>query len=123
MAGAAPEVMATWPAERFQEAVERAKEYIRAGDVFQVVLSHRLSAEVRSAPFDAYRALRVVNPSPYMYFLRLPGVTIAGSSPEVLVTVQGRRATMRPIAGTRFRGRTEEHDRRMAAELLEHPKE
>jgi anthranilate synthase component 1 len=108
---------------RYQEMVRRALEHIGAGDVFQVVPSQRFSVPTSADPFDVYRVLRVVNPSPYMYFLRLPGVAIAGSSPEVLVTVQGRRATMRPIAGTRPRGADPEADLALEAELQADEKE
>ena len=108
---------------RYQEMVRQAKEHIGAGDIFQVVPSQRFSVPTTADPFDVYRVLRVVNPSPYMYFLRLPGVTIAGSSPEVLVTVQGRRATMRPIAGTRPRGADQEADLALEAELVADEKE
>ena len=108
---------------RYQEMVRVAKEHIGAGDIFQVVPSQRFSVPTTADPFDVYRVLRVVNPSPYMYFLRLPGVTIAGSSPEVLVTVQGRRATMRPIAGTRPRGADPEADLALEAELQADEKE
>jgi len=103
--------------------VRIAKRHIRAGDIFQVVPSQRFSVPTTADPFDVYRVLRVVNPSPYMYFLRLPRVTIAGSSPEVLVTVQGRRATMRPIAGTRPRGADQAADLALEAELLDDEKE
>jgi anthranilate synthase component 1 len=108
---------------RYQEMVRQALEHIGAGDVFQVVPSQRFSVPTSADPFDVYRVLRVVNPSPYMYFLRLPGVVIAGSSPEVLVTVQGRRATMRPIAGTRPRGADPEADVALEAELQGDEKE
>ena len=107
----------------YQRAVEVAKEYIRAGDIFQVVLSQRYTIDLDADPFDMYRVLRQVNPSPYMYFLRHPGVTIVGSSPEPMVQLLGGRVISRPIAGTRKRGTTDEHDRRMAAELRENPKE
>ena len=108
---------------RYQRMVEIAKEYIRAGDAFQVVPSQRFSVRTTADPLDVYRVLRVVNPSPYMYFLRLPGVEIAGSSPEVLVTVRGRTATMRPIAGTRPRGADPEADLALERELLADAKE
>ncbi|HYY82070.1 MAG TPA: anthranilate synthase component I [Actinomycetes bacterium] len=111
------------PPGRYQEMVRAAKRHIRAGDVFQVVPSQRFSVRTDADPFDVYRVLRVVNPSPYMYFLRLPGVVLAGSSPEVLVTVQGRTATMRPIAGTRPRGADVQHDQALEAELLADEKE
>ncbi|MCL6566580.1 MAG: anthranilate synthase component I [Acidobacteriia bacterium] len=104
-------------------AVRRAKRYIRAGDIFQVVLSQRFVAHSSADPFEIYRALRVVNPSPYMYFLRLNDVAVVGSSPEMLVKVQGREAFYRPIAGTRPRGRTEAEDRRLEQELRADPKE
>jgi anthranilate synthase component 1 len=108
---------------RYERIVERAKEYIRAGDVFQVVLSQRLEVPVRVPPFEIYRALRVVNPSPYMYFLRLGEATVLGSSPEMLVKVTGRQVEYRPIAGTRPRGETEEEDLRLEAELRADEKE
>ena len=104
-------------------AVEAAREYIFAGDIFQVVLAQRFDLEGTYVPFDVYRVLRQVNPSPYMYFLRHDEATIVGSSPEPMVQVADGRVISRPIAGTRFRGRTEEHDRHMAAELSEDPKE
>ncbi len=104
-------------------AVQRAKRYIRAGDIFQVVLSQRFQARVRSDPFSLYRALRIVNPSPYMYFLHLGDFDVVGSSPEMLVKVQGRTAHYRPIAGTRPRGRTEEEDRRLEQQLRHSVKE
>jgi anthranilate synthase component I len=109
--------------ERYEAMVERGKEYIRAGDVFQVVLSQRLEVPVRVPPFEVYRALRVVNPSPYMYYLRLGEVTVLGSSPEMLVKVAGRAVEYRPIAGTRPRGLTEEEDKRLEADLLADEKE
>ena len=113
----------TMTRERFLKAVDTAKEYIKAGDIFQVVLSHRLSAAVSIQPFDAYRALRVVNPSPYMYFLRLGEHVVVGSSPEVLVRREGERVDVRPIAGTRPRGATSEEDQRLEAELRNDEKE
>jgi anthranilate synthase component I len=118
-----PEVRSSMPAGQFHAAVDVAKEYIRAGDIFQVVLSQRYDLELDADPFDVYRVLRQVNPSPYMYFLRHPEITIVGSSPEPMVQVLGRRVISRPIAGTRRRGRTDDDDRRMAGELQEHPKE
>ena len=107
----------------FLEAVERAQEYIRAGDIFQVVLSHRMTADVRQPAFEAYRALRVTNPSPYMYFLRLGDFAIVGSSPEALVRRTDSIVEVRPIAGTRPRGRAPEEDQRLEAELLASDKE
>ncbi len=99
------------------------KEYIRAGDAFQVVLSQRFSAKMNTDPFEVYRALRVVNPSPYMYFLKLGDMAVVGSSPEMLVKVQGREAFYRPIAGTLPRGRDEKEDQKLEAEMLADPKE
>jgi len=107
----------------FIAAVERCKEYILAGDIFQVVLSQRMSVPFAARPLDVYRALRALNPSPYMYFIDLGDTQIVGSSPEVLVRVQQRRVTLRPIAGTRRRGETAEEDRRLETELLADPKE
>jgi anthranilate synthase component 1 len=108
---------------RYQQAVETAKEYIRSGDIFQVVLSQRFEIQLDADAYDVYRVLRQVNPSPYMYFLRQPEVTIVGSSPEPMVQLIGDRVISRPIAGTRKRGQNDEHDRRLAAELRENPKE
>jgi anthranilate synthase component 1 len=107
----------------FEDAVRKCVDYIRAGDIFQVVISQRLELEVRSPPFEIYRTLRVVNPSPFMFYLRTPSVTLVGSSPEVMVRVVDGRVTVRPLAGTRRRGKTEEDDRRLAEELLADPKE
>jgi anthranilate synthase component 1 len=107
----------------YQLAVETAKEYIHAGEAFQVVLSQRFDLEMGCEPFDIYRVLRQVNPSPYMFFLRQGGVTVVGASPEPLVRLIGRRVISRPIAGTRRRGETEEEDLRLEGELSEHPKE
>ncbi len=109
--------------ERYRQAVEVAKELILDGDIFQVVLSQRFDFDLEADPFDVYRVLRQVNPSPYMYFLRQPGVSLVGSSPEPMVQLLGDRVISRPIAGTRRRGRTDDEDRRLGAELSEHPKE
>jgi anthranilate synthase component 1 len=109
--------------EDFEAAVQRCIEYIRAGDVFQVVVSQRLEVPIRVHPFAIYRALRVVNPSPFMFYVRTPSVTLVGSSPEIMVRVVDGRITTRPLAGTRPRGATEEEDRRLAEELLADPKE
>ena len=109
--------------EGFLAAVERCKEYIRAGDIFQVVLSQRMSVPFRARPVDVYRALRALNPSPYMYFLDLGDTQVVGSSPEILVRLQGGEVTVRPIAGTRPRGDTPEADAALEAELLADPKE
>ena len=111
------------PREQFLSMVKTAKEYIAAGDIYQVVLSQRFEAEITADPFTVYRALRHVNPSPYMYFLRMGKVSIVGSSPEMLVRVEGRSAQTHPIAGTRPRGRTEEEDSRLAEELKRNEKE
>jgi anthranilate synthase component 1 len=107
----------------FERIIERAKEYIRAGDIIQTVLSQRLQTKVGAHPFDIYRALRVINPSPYMYFLSLGGINLLGSSPEILVRQEGRRVEVRPIAGTRRRGNDEFEDKKLERELLKDPKE
>jgi anthranilate synthase component 1 len=109
--------------EDFIAAVEKSKEYILSGDIFQVVLSQRMSVPFTARPLDVYRALRALNPSPYMYFIDLGETQIVGSSPEVLVRVQQRRVTLRPIAGTRHRGESAEADRLLEEELLNDPKE
>jgi anthranilate synthase component 1 len=108
---------------QFEDRVRAAKEYIAAGDIYQVVLSQRFQAEVRAEPFTVYRALRHVNPSPYMYFIRMGGLSIVGSSPEMLVRVEGARVETHPIAGTRPRGRTPEEDLRLGEELKRNEKE
>ncbi|GGK13637.1 anthranilate synthase component I [Luteimonas terricola] len=107
----------------FIDAVAKVKEYIAAGDVFQVVLSQRLSVPFEARPVDVYRALRALNPSPYMYFLDVGGTQVVGSSPEILVRMQGGTVTVRPIAGTRPRGATPAEDAALEAELLADPKE
>ncbi|MBZ5645825.1 MAG: anthranilate synthase component I [Acidobacteriia bacterium] len=109
--------------EQFMKSVARAKEYIAAGDVFQVVLSQRLEFVPGAAPFDIYRALRTVNPSPYMYFLRMGDNRVIGSSPEMLVKVTGRQLEYRPIAGTRWRGSDDAEDKRLEQELRSDEKE
>lgn len=109
--------------EGFIAAVEKSKEYIRAGDIFQVVLSQRLTVPFNARPVDVYRALRALNPSPYMYFLDVGGTQVVGSSPEILVRQQRGEITVRPIAGTRPRGKTVEEDSALEAELLADPKE
>lgn len=109
--------------EGFKQAVERAREYIVEGDVMQVVLSQRLSVPFNAPPLDLYRALRSLNPSPYMFYLDLHEFHIAGSSPEILTRVENGRVTVRPIAGTRRRGHDEAEDRALEAELLADPKE
>jgi anthranilate synthase component 1 len=109
--------------EQFEQRVRTAKEHIAAGDIYQVVLSQRFEAAVAADPFTVYRALRHVNPSPYMYFLRMGGVSVVGSSPEMLVRVEGARVETHPIAGTRPRGRNDEEDMRLAEELKRNEKE
>ncbi|MEX2175091.1 MAG: anthranilate synthase component I [Pirellulaceae bacterium] len=107
----------------FEAAIRQCVEYIRAGDIFQVVISQRLQLALRCDPFEVYRTLRVVNPSPFMFFLRTPEVTLVGSSPEIMCRVVDGLVTVRPLAGTRRRGATDEEDRRLADELLADPKE
>ena len=109
--------------EEFEASVIKAKEYVRSGDIIQVVLSQRFSGELSADPFDIYRVLRTLNPSPYMFFLRLNDTVIAGASPEVMVRKEGRRVELRPIAGTRPRGAKAEADELLALELLADPKE
>jgi anthranilate synthase component 1 len=103
--------------------VVQTKDYIKAGDIFQGVLSQRWQASIRARAFDIYRALRVINPSPYMYYLRFPDVELVGASPEVLVRCEDDLVQLRPIAGTRPRGATEEEDRVLKKELLANAKE
>ena len=107
----------------FKRAVERTKDYILEGDCMQVVLSQRLSIPFQAQPLDLYRALRGLNPSPYMYYLNLQGFHIVGSSPEILTRLEDGQVTVRPIAGTRRRGQTDEEDQALEAELLADPKE
>jgi anthranilate synthase component 1 len=126
--GGAPDAHALEPrfaddGAEFRAAVARAKEYIGIGDIFQVVLSRQTTVDCPVDPFTVYRALRMVNPSPYMYFLKDGDTAVAGSSPEILVRVEGRRVETRPIAGTRPRGATAEEDARLERELLADEKE
>ena len=107
----------------FCAAVEKAKGYISSGDIIQVVLSQRLSCQTKAHPFEVYRSLRTINPSPYMFYLRMGGLHLVGSSPEVMVRVENGSITVRPIAGTRPRGKDADDDLRLAAELLADPKE
>ena len=109
--------------EEFEQAVEECVEYIRAGDIFQVVISQRLETTLECDPFELYRTLRVVNPSPFMFYVRTPSCTLVGSSPEVMVRVVGGEVTVRPLAGTRPRGKDEAEDQRLIDELLDDPKE
>ncbi len=118
-----PEVTSSMGEEAYCLAVETAKEHILAGDIFQVVLSQRFDFELDAEPFDVYRVLRQVNPSPYMYFLRIGELSIVGASPEPMVQLLDGKVISRPIAGTRRRGATDEEDRQLGAELREHPKE
>jgi anthranilate synthase component I len=109
--------------QEFEAAVEKCREYIRAGDIFQVVPSQRFTVPVEADPFDLYRILRVVNPSPYMYYLAIDGTSVIGASPEMLVRVENGQIEMRPIAGTRPRGKSEAEDEKLVKELLDDPKE
>jgi len=118
-----PEFASNMKREEFEAMVARIIEYVHAGDAFQVVPSQRFSAPAPVEAFSVYRGLRAVNPSPYMYFLEFGDFQIAGASPEPLVTVEGRRVSSRPIAGTSPRGRSEEEDRRLAERLINDPKE
>jgi anthranilate synthase component 1 len=118
-----PEVRANVTRDAFESSVRVLQEHIGAGDIYQAVLSQRFEADVDAEPFTIYRALRHVNPSPYMYFIRMGALAIVGSSPEMLVRVEGRRVETHPIAGTRPRGRTEEEDLRLADELKRTEKE
>ncbi|MFP3949440.1 MAG: anthranilate synthase component I family protein, partial [Longimicrobiales bacterium] len=118
-----PDFVSSMSREEYEDGVRRIKEYIRAGDAFQVVLSQRLGVELDAPPLDLYRALRSLNPSPYLYFLELDDLSLVGSSPEIMVRVEDGRITLRPIAGTRPRGRTPEQDRALARELLADEKE
>ncbi|HVY14525.1 MAG TPA: chorismate-binding protein, partial [Rhodopila sp.] len=109
--------------EDYRAVVEKAKDYIRAGDIFQVVPSHRFRAPFRHDPFALYRSLRRTNPSPFLYYLNFPGFQLIGSSPEILVRLRDGKITIRPIAGTRRRGATPEEDAALAEELRNDPKE
>ena len=118
-----PKVGSNFKRKEYLDAVRHAKKYIRAGDIFQVVISQRFSAKTQSAPFDVYRQLRALNPSPYLFYLQLNDVCVVGSSPEMLVKVQGRAVFYRPIAGTRWRGADEAEDLRLEQEMLASEKE
>ena len=117
------ELRSNYTRDEFEAHVRTAKEYIAAGEIYQVVLSQRFEATVGVEPFTVYRALRYVNPSPYMYFIRMGGVSVVGSSPEMLVRVEGSLVETHPIAGTRRRGRNNEEDLRLAEELKRNEKE
>jgi anthranilate synthase component 1 len=116
-------VISNFQREEYLEAVRKAKSYIRAGDIFQVVISQRFSAKTNAEPFQVYRELRALNPSPYLFFLQMNDVAVVGSSPEMLVKVQGRDVFYRPIAGTRWRGKDEAEDQRLEREMLASEKE
>ena len=117
------EAARTMTSEQYGACIDAAKEYIRAGDIFQVVLSQRYDLTLGADPFDVYRALRLLNPSPYLYFLRFPEVTVVGASPEPMVRLRDGVVISRPIAGSRPRGENEQHDRLLESELIEDPKE
>lgn len=118
-----PEVRSNFTPERFMAVVETAKEYVRAGDAFQIVPAQRFSVEFDRPPFDLYRALRRLNPSPFLFFLDFGDFAVVGSSPEILVRVRDGEVTVRPLAGTRRRGKDKEEDAALAAELASDPKE
>jgi anthranilate synthase component I len=116
-------VKSNFARSEYLEAVRKSKRYIRAGDIFQVVISQRFSAKTKAKPFEVYRELRALNPSPYLFYLQLNDVHVVGSSPEMLVKVQGRDVFYRPIAGTRWRGKDEAEDLRLEREMLASEKE
>ncbi len=118
-----PAFTSNFTRDAFEKAVDSAKEYIKAGDIFQVVLSQCLKVTTGAAPFDIYRALRMVNPSPFMFYLTSPDCTLVGSSPEIMCRVQDGVVTNRPLAGTRRRGATPQEDAALQEELLADPKE
>jgi len=119
----APVLKSNFTQALYEKAVLKAKEYIKAGDIFQVVPSQRFETKISVEPFQIYRALRLINPSPYMYFLRCGDTTVVGASPEVMVRLEADRIDLRPIAGTRKRGETEDEDSALERELLSDPKE
>jgi anthranilate synthase component I len=118
-----PKVTSNFARQEYQQAVRKAQQYIRAGDIFQVVISQRFSAKTKAAPFDVYRQLRALNPSPYLFYLHMNDVHVVGSSPEMLVKVQGKQVFYRPIAGTRWRGKDEAEDLCLEREMLTSEKE
>lgn len=122
-ANAAAEMLSNLTPDQFKQAVLKAKDYIAAGDAFQIVVSQRLRRRTGAEPFSVYRALRTLNPSPYMFYLDFGGFQLVGSSPEMLVRLEDGRAETRPIAGTRSRGANEEEDKRLSESLLADPKE
>jgi len=113
----------TFSKEDFMKAVQKAKEYIRAGDAIQVVLSQRFFSNLECDPFDIYRALRSINPSPYLFYLKMDDTVLLGASPEVMVRLEGKQIELRPLAGTRPRGKTEQEDQAMEKSLLADEKE
>jgi anthranilate synthase component 1 len=118
-----PRIESNFAKEQFKEAVLKAKRYIHEGDAIQVVLSQRLKFDIQQDPFTIYRALRTINPSPYMYYLNFEDIQVVGSSPEVLVRLEGEQVEVRPIAGTRKRGQNEEEDQYLERDLLQDEKE
>ncbi len=118
-----PEVRSNFTQPQFYTAIETCREFIKAGDIFQVVISQRFEYRSSARPLDVYRSLRMVNPSPFMFLLRTPEVDLVGSSPEIMVRVEDGETTIRPLAGTRPRGKTPQEDRDLAEELLADPKE
>lgn len=118
-----PSIRSKIPKAQFESMISQAKEYIRQGEIIQVVLSQGFETEAAAVPFDVYRALRRINPSPYLFYLQFDGAALLGSSPEVMVRLEDRCVTLRPIAGTRPRGRTDVEDKALEAELLADPKE
>jgi anthranilate synthase component I len=119
----AGEISSNFTRPQYEAAVEKCKEYIKAGDIFQVVLSQRFTVEIQATPFDLYRILRTINPSPYMYYLDLNGSSIIGASPEMLVRVENGKVELRPIAGTHARGKTDAEDAAIEQKLKTDPKE
>ncbi|KPJ65620.1 anthranilate synthase [candidate division WOR-1 bacterium DG_54_3] len=117
------EIKSNMSKEQFEKMVLAAKEYVKAGDIIQVVLSQRFETPFKKDPFDVYRVLRIINPSPYMFYLKFGGLKLVGSSPEVMVRLEGREAVIRPIAGTRPRGKSEAEDEELQRELLASEKE
>lgn len=118
-----PEITSNFTQPQFEAAVEKCREFVKAGDIFQVVISQRLEYKSSALPLDVYRSLRMVNPSPFMFLLRTPNVDLVGSSPEIMVRVEDGETTIRPLAGTRIRGKSPQEDRELADELLADPKE
>ena len=117
------EVERSMTESHYHDIVKRAKEYIEAGDIFQVVLAQQFQVPLQVDPFTIYRHLRVINPSPYMFFIRMDDAVLVGASPEILVRLEGERIDVRPIAGTRWRGETPEEDKQLEVDLLADPKE